>query len=483
MKKIAVYFLACLMTVSLLAGCGAKKEEAKTVELDKNNPTVISVWHYYNGAQQEAFEKLVGEFNNSEGKEKGIYVETYAQGNVYDLEKTVLNSANKKAGASEMPNIFAAYADTAYQVNKLGLVADLNEYLTKSEINEYVDNYIEEGELSKKGELKIFPVAKATEVLAVNQTDWDKFAKATGAKISDLSTIEGLTETAEKYYKWTDKATKEPNDGKAFYGRDAMANYFFVGAKQQGVDLLKIKDGKCTVDFDKKVVRKLWDNYYVPYIKGYFTSSGRYRSDDMKMGNLIAFTGSSSGATYYPKAVTVDDEKNYKIQVKSYEVPKFANGEDYAVQQGAGMVVTKSSDKEVFASVQFLKWFTESKRNFEFAASSSYLPVKKEANKEDAVEKAMKNEKNDDIRDTVKTAVNTVNNNKMYTPKAAKNGSQIRNILEYCLSDKASQDRTAVEKAVKGGMSYEEAVAKYNTDKNFDQWYEKTLKELKALEG
>ena len=81
-----------------------------------------------------------------------------------------------------------------------------------------------------------------------------------------------------------------------------MANYFFVGAKQQGVDLLKIEKGKCKINFDKKVVRKLWDNYYTPYIKGYFTASGRYRSDDMKMGSLIAFTGSSSGAAYYPKA-------------------------------------------------------------------------------------------------------------------------------------------------------------------------------------
>ena len=482
MKKLLVCMLTCFMAVSLLAGCG-KKEEAKTVELDKDNPTVISVWHYYNGAQQEAFESLVSQFNNSDGKDEGIYVETYAQGNVYDLEKTVLNSANKKAGASEMPNIFAAYADTAYQVNKLGLVADLNEYLTKDEIGEYVDNYIEEGELSRAGELKIFPVAKATEVLAVNQTDWEKFSKATGAKTSDLSTIEGLVKTAEKYYKWTDKATKTPNDGKAFYGRDAMANYFFVGAKQQGVDLLKIEKGKCKINFDKKVVRKLWDNYYTPYIKGYFTASGRYRSDDMKMGSLIAFTGSSSGAAYYLKAVTVNDKKSYPIKVRSYEVPKFADEEDYSVQQGAGMVVTKSSDKEIYASVQFLKWFTEAKRNFEFAATSSYLPVKKEANTEKAVEKAMKDEKNEDIKDTVMTAVKTVNNNKMYTPKAAKNGSQIRNILETCLSDKADQDRKAVEKAIKGGMSYEAAVKKYNTDQNFEQWYEKTLKELKTLEG
>ena len=40
MKKLLVCMLTCFMAVSLLAGCG-KKEEAKTVELDKDNPTVI----------------------------------------------------------------------------------------------------------------------------------------------------------------------------------------------------------------------------------------------------------------------------------------------------------------------------------------------------------------------------------------------------------------------------------------------------------
>ena len=36
MKKLLVCMLTCFMAVSLLAGCG-KKEEAKTVELDKDN--------------------------------------------------------------------------------------------------------------------------------------------------------------------------------------------------------------------------------------------------------------------------------------------------------------------------------------------------------------------------------------------------------------------------------------------------------------
>lgn len=68
-----------------------------------------------------------------------------------------------------------------------------------------------------------------------------------------------------------------------------MANYMFVGARQLGGNLFEVKDGKMTLNFDKEIVRKLWDNYYVPYVKGYFAASGRFRSDDIKTGNILAY--------------------------------------------------------------------------------------------------------------------------------------------------------------------------------------------------
>ena len=39
--------------------------------------------------------------------------------------------------------------------------------------------------------MKIFPVAKSTELMFLNETDWEKFAQATGAAYDDLSTVEG----------------------------------------------------------------------------------------------------------------------------------------------------------------------------------------------------------------------------------------------------------------------------------------------------
>lgn len=171
MKKKIAALCAALCVMSLAAGCG-KKEDV----LDKNDPVTITVWNYYNGAQLDSFNELVEKFNSTVGKEKGIKVEAASQGSVDDLQKNVMDSINGIAGAEEMPNIFAAYADTAYEIDQMGKLANLRDYFTEDELNEYVSGYIEEGCFNGSSELKILPIAKSTEVLFLNATDWEKFS-------------------------------------------------------------------------------------------------------------------------------------------------------------------------------------------------------------------------------------------------------------------------------------------------------------------
>lgn len=204
----------------VLGGCGNNSP------LDAKNPVSIDIWTYYNGDQLTAFDALVEEFNETVGKEKGIVVKGYSQGSVNDLESNVLAAVQGEVGADEVPNIFAAYADTAYAVDQMGQVVDLKEYLNKEEIDAYIDSYIKEGDFAGTGEIKIFPTAKSTEIFVLNKTDWDKFAAAEGADYTDLADMESLVKTAQRYYEWTDAQTPDiPNDGRALFGRDAMANY------------------------------------------------------------------------------------------------------------------------------------------------------------------------------------------------------------------------------------------------------------------
>ena len=479
MRKRKIILSMTIAGALLCGGCQTAKQGESKKNTDK--PVEITVWHYYNGAQQKSFNSLVKTFNETKGKEAGIEVKASGLGTVSDLESNVLDAINGQVGAKEVPNIFAAYADTAYMIDQKEMAVDLSKYLTEDEIAEYMDSYIEEGRFSSEDSLKIFPVAKATEVFMLNKTDWDKFAEATGTDTEAFMTIEGLTETAEKYYEWTDSLTEEPDDGKALFGRDAFANFFIIGAKQLGTEIFSLKDGEPVLDFDKEVVRKIWDNYYVPYINGYFDASGKFRSDDIKTGNLISFVGSSAGATFFPDSVTLSDTDTYPIEMEVYECPQFQGGEKYAVQQGAGMVVLKADDEEVKASVEFLKWFTEEERNIEFSVESGYLPVKKSANNEEAIEKFTDKESSDKVKQIIKTSLQMVNGNTLYTTKAFEKGTDARNILEYSLPDKAAEDREQIKALIQSGMTRQEAVSQYDTDENFEEWYTQTKAELEKL--
>ena len=470
-----------LMCVIAVAGCAAKPvSNPNNVKLDAKSPVTITVWHYYNGAQQEAFDAVVNEFNDTYGKETGIIVESFSHGNVSDLEQRVIDSAMKKIGSGDMPSIFAAYADTAFAVDRLGYAVDLEPYFTTAEIDAFVPSYIEEGKFTSDSGIKIFPIAKSIEIYMLNKTDWDKFSSATGTNISELSTIEGITATAKKYYEWTDAMTDDPEDGKAFFGRDAMANYLIIGAVQQKNEITSVQeDGTVVLNFDKDSMRKIWDNFYVPSISGHFASYGRFRSDDIKTGSIISFVGSSSGATFFPEEVILSDNEAYPIEMLALECPRFAGSEKYAVQQGAGMVVAKKSDNEVYASVQFLKWFTQTERNIQFSVESGYLPVTKEANN---IELILENisEKNAARANIITIGVNTENGNTMYTPKAFKDGVAVRAVLESALSDISQADRASVVERIASGMTLSEAAADFLSDEYFNSWYEKTKTKLET---
>ncbi len=178
--------LAAAAAMMLLAGCGSKADPG----FSPANPVNITIWTYYNGEQLEAFNALVDEFNSTVGKEQGITVESSSHGSVTDLENNVLASAEGKVGAEAMPNIFSAYADTAYALDEMGQIANLSDYLSEEDRAAFIEDYLSEGDFSGSGSIKIFPVAKSVELLFLNETDWEPFAAATGATYDDLATIE-----------------------------------------------------------------------------------------------------------------------------------------------------------------------------------------------------------------------------------------------------------------------------------------------------
>lgn len=483
MKKFTSLVLIITLLSISICGCNSKTDNPDiTSSLDPDNPVSLTVWHYYNGTQQATFDTLLDEFNSTVGKEKGIYIKAYSHGSIEDLEDAITSSLKGDIGAEPLPDIFSSYADTAYKVQKQGKLTDLTGYFSKEELDSYVDNYIQEGYFNDDGALYLFPVAKSTEIMMINKTDWEKFAQETNSSIDELSTTEGITAVAERYYNWTDAKTPDiPDDGKAFYGRDSMANYIVIGMKQMGTDIFENKDGKVVFHTDKKLLRRLWDNYYVPYVKGYFSSYGRFRSDDVKTGEILAYTGSMSSTFYFPDQVE-NGEDEYRIDFIVQNAPVMEGGENVKVQQDAGMAVTRSTEEKEYAACVFLKWFTQKENNLKFVCNSAYLPVLKEANSTKALDEViLKNniEMNEKAYKCLEKVLDNFKATTFYTTKNVKNGNSVREVLNTHLTDRAQTDKNEIDKAVSSGKSRKQVLKQYLSDEAFDRWYDDFCKSLK----
>lgn len=472
MKRIISAAIAAAL-LTAFSGCGADEKDNDR-GLNKNSPVTITVWHYYNGVQQTGFDDMVREFNDTVGMEKGIIVQAFSKNSINELADSVTASLNKEPGSDEAPNIFGCYADNAFIIDQMGMLADISQYFTEEELSEYVDSYIREGRFDGNT-LKIFPTAKSTEIMIVNSTDWEKFAAAEGVSYDDLKTWESLVAVSEKYYNYTDALTPDiTNDGKPFFGRDAVENYMLIGAKQLGKPLVS-EDGETVPYVDKETVKRLWENYYVPFVKGYFAADGRFRSDDVKVGKVIAMVCSTTGAAYYPNEVTLSDDTVYPIDNAVLALPSFENTDPYAVQQGAGMSVIKSDEKTEYACTVFLKWFAETERNVGFAVDSGYLPVKKAANSKEQLDNIISQDGHsisDTMYNTLVTAMDEVNTCELYAAKPFEKSAAFRSALKDYMESTVKADYTAAADRIAAGENREDVLAEYTSSEAFDKWFE-----------
>lgn len=477
--------VALLLTGALvfnLTGCGSEKKEKSA--LDAKNPVTVTVWNYYNGDQLTAFDDLVSEFNKSVGEEKGIVVVSVSQGDINTLADELLNSVDGKAGAQDVPTLASVYSETAYILDQKKALASLDKYFSKKELKAYVPDFIEEGRFNSKNELMLFPILKSTEVFTANETDWAKFADATGVTLDSINTQEDLVAAAEKYYEWTDSLTpKVKEDGKALYGRDSMANYIYIGSYQLGHELFPVKDGKMTADLDKETFKTLWDNYYVPYINGYFGAYGNFRSEDAKTGKILALTSSSSSVGYMPTEVISDDDDKHDIETYMKRSLPFKDAVNEAVvQQGASFCMMKSNAATQEGAVEFMKWFTDSERNKEFSLMSGYSPVTVKANDKKAIESAYDGDtstaKGKNILNALLVSAESFTEDGSYTSKPFEGSKDVRSILDKAMQTQADTDRKKVEKAIKSGKTRKEAVAAFCTESYFESWYTTLVEQI-----
>jgi multiple sugar transport system substrate-binding protein len=449
LKTFTLYTVTLCLILSL---CGCAR--TSSYGLSTSTPTEINVWTYYSGATRIAFEKLVAQFNSTKGKELGIIVYCQNLESADAMEQKFRDAQIGKIGSDKFPDIFQCYPDNAIEVNNyIGLV-NLDDYVPEGEKDLYVKSFLDAGSLyiGDQKQWVIFPVAKSTELLILNETDWNKFAKDTDVSKDNLSTWEGLLSTAKSYYEWS--------GGHAFLGFDSVSNCLLTAD-------LQLSSNADTLDFDSEVMYKLWEYFYVPYISGYYCYDMNSGYESLKYGETIAAISSSANASYLSDSVTLNDGSSHNVEYGVLTLPSFERTAPYAVLEGAGMAVTQSDETHEYASVMFLEWITQSSQNLQLSAASGYMPVTVDAIGGDYIDNYFKENKVSSlICDTLDASI--VQNQKyiMYTQETF--GDGFNSLLELAINDREAIDNGA---DINDFLGYE----------HFEEWYRDTYTELSRI--
>lgn len=362
---ISMAWLMALAWMLVLTACGTNRGQKE--------PVTLTIWHVYGGQTDSPLNDMIDEFNQTIGKEEGIYVQVASVTNTNTIHEDVLAAANQDPGAAKLPDLFVSYPKTVLAMPDEDILVDYRDYFSEEELEMYLPGFLEEGNIN--GKQMILPVAKSTEIMYINKTAFDRFADETGSGLEDLNTWEGLYETAEKYTAWTDAQTPDvPNDGKPFFVHDYHFNYFQVGTESLGEDFF---DGN-TIAFGEKF-EQAWEAYANAALHGAVWLENGYATEALRTGDAIVSVASSASILYYSDVVTYPDNNSEQIEIIARPCPVFRDGEKLVMQRGAGICTVKSTQEKEKAACKFLKWLTEPEKNVEFVTQAGYMPVTQEA--------------------------------------------------------------------------------------------------------
>lgn len=360
MKKIISFLLAFILIISVFSGCSEKSL------LDKNNPVVLEMWHVYGEQADSPMNRLVEEFNNTVGKDKGIVINVSAITNTTMIGNQLLEAQSGALGAPNMPDLFFCHNNNAEALGADNLI-DWKKVLSEKEINSFVEDFVEDGMVGEK--LSVLPVSKSTHVLFINATQFNKFSKETGVSLRDLETWDGFFAAAEKFYEWS---------GKPMCAFDYILRAMELSLLAQGVPQSEYyKNGWYNTENAK--VKEAWLKFASAIAKGHIVVSDLYSNTQIMTGEVISGIGSCAAILYYNDTVTYADNTSEPLDLIVLPIPQADKENKLTTQAGVGLAAYKTTEQKSQAAAVFARWLTEDERNLSFVSQTGYMPVSKNA--------------------------------------------------------------------------------------------------------
>ena len=354
-KKFFLILLIFSILVCCLSGC-------KKSELDKTKPGKLTMWHVYGEQADSPMNRLIDEFNETVGMEKGIIINVTAMSNASKIGEKLLDAHNKIPGSAEMPDLFFAHKSNALELGTDCLL-DWNEYFSEKELSAYVPEFLEDG--TADGKLSVFPVSKSTHLLFIAGGHFERFSADTGVTYEALSTWDGFFDAAAKYYDWS--------GGKPFCAFDYPLRAIELAAVESGAGNIFADNG--FYDPSNVIFKQTFMKFAYSLAKGHIMLSNLYSNTQVMTGEVVAGIGSSAAILYYNDTVTYEDGTSEPMDLEILPLPAENGKKPYITQAGVGLCAYKTSSQKAEAAVIFAKWLTEPKRNLEFVCQTGYMPV------------------------------------------------------------------------------------------------------------
>ena len=354
-RKLFLLLLIFSISICCLSGC-------KKSELDKNKPVTLTMWHVYGEQADSPMNRLIDEFNETVGMEKGIIINVTAMSNASKIGEKLLDAHNKIPGSAEMPDLFFAHKSNAMELG-MDCLLDWNEYFSEKELSTYVPGFLEDG--TADGKLSVFPVSKSTHLLFIAGGQFERFSADTGVTYEALSTWDGFFDAAAKYYDWS--------GGKPFCALDYPLRAIELAATESGAGNISADNG--FYDPSNVIFKRTFMKFADSLAKGHIMLSNLYSNTQVMTGEVVAGIGSSAAILYYNDTVTYEDGTSEPMDLEILPLPAENGKKPYITQAGVGLCAYKTSSQKAEAAVIFAKWLTEPERNLEFVCQTGYMPV------------------------------------------------------------------------------------------------------------
>lgn len=355
MKRFFLFLIIFPVTIFALSGC-------KSSELKKSEPVTLTMWHVYGEQAYSPMDKLVDEFNETVGYEKGIIIDVTALSNATDIGDKLLAAQEGKPGALAMPDLFFAHASNARALGAENLV-DWNEVFSEKQLSAYVPEFLEDGKVD--GKLCVFPTSKSTYTLYIAGEQFNRFSKATGVTYESLADWDGFFDAAAKYYEWS--------GGKPFCAFDYMLRNVELYAQANGAENLFSQSGE--YDFNNAEFKSAFDRFADALAKGYIIVSDLYANTQIMTGEVMCGIESSAAILYFNDNVTYADGTTESASLKVLPMPQVKDKKALMPISGVGLCATKTTAQKAEAAAVFAEWFTEAERNLDFVCETGYMPT------------------------------------------------------------------------------------------------------------